>query len=243
MKKILLLILMLIMTGCSAKYELKIEDNVISEKLILESTENDYLTKEELYGQFLDEYPIYYDEEFLYYAPTQKQDGIEYYEKTLLETQNGYESVHKSKMDFKNYKRSRMLNTAFKNFNIGYDKKEQCYYIIAQDLKLFDYNKSINELEVVVNLNGYEIIDTNSNKYVGNSLTWYFYPNDNITEKIIIKFRKKKDIIEKEEIKNENLVKQEEENNIFLLLISFGAFLIIILGIIITNQKRKKTWK
>ena len=76
MKKRIIVSLILILffaTGCSAEYNLVIEDDVITETTHFNQESNDRYTKNYAYELYTYEYPIFYDEEFLYYNPTEKK--------------------------------------------------------------------------------------------------------------------------------------------------------------------------
>ena len=65
-KIIILVILLLLTTGCTANYNLVIEDEKITETTIISGEENSFYTKSYMYSLYEEEYPIYYDEEFPY---------------------------------------------------------------------------------------------------------------------------------------------------------------------------------
>ena len=180
MKKIILLILFIITTtGCTVEYDLVIDTNELSENLNLKTEEFDTKTKDELYSKYLDEYPIYIDDEFLYYSPTEKEDGVIYYEKNINETLYGYDATYKGKYNFEDFNKSRILNTAFNNQSIGYDRQNNLYYIIVQNLKIFNYNQTISSIKVNIKIDGYKIVETNAHSQNGNYLTWTFYKSNN----------------------------------------------------------------
>lgn len=250
MKKIILLLLLMLTFGCSAEYNLNINENSIKEELILTSEINDTLQSSEYYNEYLDEYPIYYDEEFLYYNPSQKLDGVTYYEKNIDNTEYGYRANYKANFTLKDYSKSRILNNAFENYNIGYDKKEKYYYIIIQNLKIFNYNNAISQIVVNIDVNDFEIIESNANITNGSVLTWNFYKSDdNKNDRIILKYQVNKKNDEEQQKPNSNINNNpsnntSEENNttsdLILVLCGLVIFGIAIVGIMVVSKKVHK---
>lgn len=249
MKKIILLLLLMLTFGCSAEYNLDISEESIKEELILSSEISDALNNSEYYSEYLDEYPIYYDEEFLYYSPTEKIDGITYYDKNINNTEYGYRASYKANYTIKDYSKSRILNNAFENYNIGYDRKDKYYYIVIQNLKIFNYNDAISSIVVNINVNDYEVIENNANTINGNVLTWNFYKNDNNkNDRIILKYQVKENNNEEMQKPNNNInnnpsnnLPLEDNTNDLLLVISvLIGFVIVVIGIIVINKKIHK---
>ena len=244
MKKIILLILIFLTFGCSAKYELTIEENKISETLTLYGEEMD-TDKESLYAKFREEYPKYYDEEFMYYAPTEKLDNVDYYEKSITETYYSYNAIYKANFSLDDYKRSRILNNTFANYNIGYNKEENYYYIIAQNLKIYNYNNTLSNIEIRINLNDYVVVESNSAYREMNTLIWNFPKKENNeTDRIIVKYRKKQEInnnpiIDNNQNPNNNEVKKD--NNFLLIVALFLGFFIILYIVLYLKNRYSKT--
>lgn len=224
-KLILAIILTLFTTGCSINYDLTIEDGNIQETTTFIQDNNDTEDSTYIYSEYLEEYPIYIDEEFLYYDPNKKVEGNTYYDKSITENTNGYNATYKAQFKIKEYKRSRLLNTAFKNHSIGYDKKEGCYYIIVDDIKTFEQLNTVTNINISITLNGYEVIESNQDSKNNNTYTWNFDKDDQ--KSIIIKYKKetKDNIQEPEEKQNTKELKESK----YTLYIFCGILLIIII--------------
>ena len=187
-KIILLLLIIISLSGCSINYDLNIEDDKIVELTTMTQQEDNNFSSNYIMSSYNSEYPIFIDEEFLYYAPTEKIDGNTYYEKSINENNGLYTARYKANYDFNNYSKSRFLDTAYKHYAIGYDNNEKTYYIMANDLKIFSYNKNIDNITVSINLNNYEVIESNHQRKNNNKYIWSFDKNNPGT--INIKFRK-----------------------------------------------------
>lgn len=248
MKKVILFLLMFILMGCSTKYELVIDNETITENLQIISEESDLNKKEEIYYTYLEEYPIFIDEEFLYDTPNEKLENVKYYQKSIIETQYGYEATYKSKFKYNDLERSRILNTAFSTSNIGYDRKQKYYYINLQNLKIFKYNKDISKIEINIKLKDYSVIESNATYINDDYLTWVFVNDENYKDnKIILNF-KNKELINNQNnniTNNDNIANNNEKNNntiidnntekketltsdLLISIIGVGLFLIII---------------
>jgi len=257
MKKIILFLLMFILMGCSTKYELVIDNETITETLEIISEESDITKKEENYYTYLEEYPIFIDEEFLYDTPNEKLENVDYYQKSIIETQFGYEATYKSKFEYNDLERSRILNTAFSTSNIGYDRKENFYYINLQNLKIFKYNKDISKIEVNIKLKDYSVIESNATYINDDYLTWVFINDENYKDnKIILNF-KKKELINNG---NNNTTNNNEKNDnntiidnniekkvtltrdVLIAIAGVGVFLVIITIIFKSKKIINKNW-
>ena len=189
-KKIIIVVLLLLMTtGCSVNYNIVIEDEKINETTTFTQEENAVYTKSYMYSQYKEEYPIYYDEEFLYYSPTEKLEENTYYEKSIVETDNGYEATYKANYNIDNYQRSRILNTAYEKYSVGYEAEDSYYYLVANNLKIFKNNKDLSSIKVSITLNDYEVIEGNYSTQAGNTYIWNFDRNSKGT--INLKYKEK----------------------------------------------------
>lgn len=188
-KRIIMLIFLAIMlTGCSVNYKLEINDDQVVETMILTQRENSTYTRENINSSYKEEYPVFKDEEFLYYAPTEKIDGNTYYTKDLSSNNGVYTAKYVANYSFNDYSRSRILDTAYKHYSSGYNRSSNTYYITANDLKIFSSNKNIDEIVVSVNLDGYEVVKSNQHNKNGNNYIWTFNRGDEGT--INIEFKK-----------------------------------------------------
>ena len=225
-KLILAIFIALFTTGCTVDCNLLIEDNKIKEttKFTQDETDED---DSYIYTQYLEEYPIYKNEEFLYNTPNEKIEGNTYYEKTIEKNNNGYNATYKAEYKLKNYNKSRMLDTAFSNYSIGWNKDKKCYYILANEIKIFNENNSINKLKISINLNDYEVVESNNDSVENGILIWNF---DKTTEKSIdLQFKEKHD--PKDTTKNDSNKNNNNNNDISknTMLIFFAIVLLTLL--------------
>ena len=152
-KLILAMLIALCTTGCTVDYNLVIEDNKIKETTTFHQDSSDTDTKSYMYSQYLEEYPIYIDEEYLYYDPNKKLEGNTYYDKSITDDSNGYNATYKAEFKIKEYNRSRLFNDVFVNHSSGYDKKEGCYRCTHKILRIIPHQSQGDQLCVGIDRN------------------------------------------------------------------------------------------
>ena len=239
-KIIILVILLLLTTGCTANYNLVIEDEKITETTIISGEENSFYTKSYMYSLYEEEYPIYYDEEFPYYAPTTKIEGQTYYDKSINETSNGYIATYKASYNFDDYNRSRILNDAYSTFSVVYDSSSSTYNILANNLKIFNTNQYLTNITISIDLKNYEVVESNENTKNGTIYTWNFDRNSNGTINLIYKKATKQD--NKENNEGNNVKGNTNPLSNYTLYIFCAILLVLILiGYNIFNRIKNKS--
>ena len=226
-KLILAIFIVLCTTGCTVDYNLLIEDNKIKETTTFHQESSDTDEKSYMYSQYLEEYPIYIDEEYLYYDPNKKVEGNTYYDKSITDDSNGYNATYKAELKLKEYNRSRFFNEAFANRSSGYDKNEGCYYIIADNLKIFEQENNINHINVSINIVGYKVIESNQDSVNNNIYTWSFDRSDKERKNITIKFKKENSNIEIDP--SDNKTEPNKVDSKYTMYIFYGILLLVII--------------
>ena len=237
-KLILAIFIVLCTTGCTVDYNLLIEDNKIKETTTFHQESSDTDEKSYMYSQYLEEYPIYIDEEYLYYDPNKKVEGNTYYDKSITDDSNGYNATYKAELKLKEYNRSRFFNEAFANRSSGYDKNEGCYYIIADNLKIFEQENNINHINVSINIVGYKVIESNQDSVNNNIYTWSFDRSDKERKNITIKFKKENSNIEIDP--SDNKTEPNKVDSKYTMYIFYGILLlVIIIGYLIFRKMKQ----
>lgn len=237
-KIILIILIALCTTGCTVDYNLVIEDNNIKETTTFHQDSSDTDEKSSMYSQYLEEYPIYIDEEYLYYDPNKKVEGNTYYDKSITDDSNGYNATYKAEFEIKEYDRSRFFNDAFVNRSSGYDKNERCYYIIADKLKIFEQENNINHINVSINIVGYKVIESNQDSVNNNIYTWSF-DRSNKERSIVLRLKKDNSNIEVKPSNNDknDTIKKESKYTMYIF---YGILLlVIIIGYLIFRKMKQ----
>lgn len=239
-------LLLFVLCGCSVNYDLIIDNNnYYYETTTISSTGNEEYSKEYLYNLYLEEYPIYESEEYLYYDPTERVEGNTYYDKSIIDNNYGYSAIYKAKYDNDSYKDSRALNTAFGEYKIGYDPDNEYYYLELNNLNIFDSENYINKININITVsNNYIVVENNASNVNGNIYSWSF---DKVDSELILKYQKKSvyDYYQTHEHSKPIEEEEEKEDNkntttiIIIALIAFLGYLLFIIGII-SSKKNKK---
>lgn len=158
MKKTTILIMLLLLTGCSIEYNVDINDDIVEETI------TGYVIDKEIgdgsKGTGLN---IYYD--LLYEEQRALIFGDDLYNKNIIEENN------KVKYNFSytydgNYKQSRILNNCYEN--VYFDEDEDNYYISLSGNFECMYS---DKIDIVVTSEN-AIIDSNAKKIKGNKYIW-----------------------------------------------------------------------
>ena len=241
--KILIIIIgIYLLTGCTASYTMEITEDTFDESITIEAYTNDIYDKNSLYTLFKEEYPVYIDQEFMYYDPNNKNENYSYYTKTYQELSDGYLFNYRYTYGLKDISRARAINMVYKTVSIGYINEEDFYYISLKEPIIFINNNEITSISINLIFEDAIVIENNADNINGSTYTWNLNPTE--LKDINIKY-----IFENEEInpiptpeepeENEGNNTQEEnvsnwanENKI---LVYVGAFSILVILILIVG--------
>lgn len=248
-KILILFIILFLVTGCDVTYNLKILDDGFQENIFFNAEITEKYSKEYLYNKYKEEYPIYIDQEFMYYDPYSQNEEFEYYKKNCSEQENGYLFNYQATYNYDDFKRARSLNTFYKTIGIGYINTEQYYYLSMKDILIFNYDNNLNSITINIDFDDYEVINSNADNYSNNIYTWYITKDNSKNINVSYKIKEKESEIEQPENSNENETNTENENNKkinelvnsnkIIVYISVFTFLIIII-VIFSVLKNKK---
>lgn len=232
MKKIILIVLLFLATGCSVDYELTIDDNLDFTENIAIQAENDI----ESIQIEQDPWPIkaYYSDPDSGEYP-EKLEGIEYYNNQLNLNSNLYQkklSYTFSKLKFKD---ANSIKSCYEHFYVMEDSKENTITISTSPkfLCMEDY-PSLNKVNIIINVNQ-SVITSNADQINQNQYVWTITPQNYESRGIILTFKKS---IQEE---NSNFEKENKKSsNIYLAFGILGVFIIAMIGIIIYKIKNSK---
>ena len=235
MKKWLLLLAVLLLSGCNVEYELNITEDEFQEAIFIDE------------GGF--DFPItaYYDDEG---TSEGFVDGIEYYQATVTDNSSilTYDYLPED------YERSHAANVCFNRFVVN-EENGITTLVSSNYYNCIAYYSSLEAITVNVNLdhNIYSIVNHNADAVHGNQYTWYINRNNYEDHYIYMAYQEKSlnacsiTCLEGEELINpdredcycrvidETNEDMEEENTIYDYIL-VGAvlllFIIAILGII-----------
>ena len=119
MKKIIFLILMLfLISGCTAEVNLTLDDDTINESISINYFANDTITKEEIKNSFREYTPAYNNIIVADTEEDEKQAGINYYKRALKDIGTGYNFKYDYDFPIATYNGARSLKKAFKSASV-----------------------------------------------------------------------------------------------------------------------------
>lgn len=218
-KKILLLAVILLITGCDVEYNIHFSENTITEKtkLILENKESN----NELFKHL---------DSTTYHAIINANQNSEY-KKIINETNNYKNYIYQYDFSYDEYK-----NTRFKN----------CYdaYTITNDNNNIKFNTSnsfkcmvydympINKLTINIT-SDYKVISHNADEVTGNIYKWHINNQNKAKKPINISFDKTSKLKSQDSFVNKN------QTLIIILALSLPFIIILIKVFININNKKK----
>ncbi|MDD4705964.1 MAG: hypothetical protein PHS24_01950 [Bacilli bacterium] len=240
MKKIIYLILMLfLITGCDATYNLTLENNNFIENL--EIINNDKITwninnpsykairdltiNSALATDYREEIP----------ELNTKVDGIKYYNIKKIDTENTLGISYKSNFTLYEYQYSTIVNTNVKSFDYK-NNREGIIINIKKPLDAFLLYPDLNNLTIKFKTN-HQVIKNNADEKIND--TYYFYLNKN-------NYQDKKIILELSndyELTSNDILKLDQEgyfnkNALILIYLLIGGILLIFGGIVYIKVRK-----
>lgn len=165
-KKIIILLLPLLLTGCTINYDLTINKNSISERVTGSVEKEEYEIKDT--DTSLNTFYVLINEDV---NPVITEDDL--YKKSITNTGAGidYEYTYNYK---NNYDKSRIINSCFENHLVSETDE---YYKI--ELTGDFYCLYSDKIDINVTSN-YEVIENNANEVNGNKYKWTISSSDNV---------------------------------------------------------------
>ena len=177
-KIIILLISIVLLSGCSIVYELEITDNGYNENFKIISGKNEKILDYEI--------PAFSNSlgfEDLDVDFSKKIKGIKYYEKSIENKDDTTIINYKYQFNENNIKESNFLNSSFETIIINkYDHdgdNKDDYMLLSTDDNFLFFDKTTELESVQINIKcNYEVISNNADKINENIYTWIFKSND-----------------------------------------------------------------
>lgn len=177
-KQCYLVLLLLALTGCTATYDLTINENGFYEELTINATrvgENEVLV----------DYPYtaHYDSQGNDENPLIKVEGVSYYNSEVKLENNLKVLKYYYQFNQNDFKRSNIISTSFDTLILkkyDYDEDGEKDYMLlstSNDFTRFDVNEQLESVTVNIHCQ-YKIISSNADQVEGNVHTWYLTRND-----------------------------------------------------------------
>jgi len=217
MKKILVIIMLLLFTGCKAEYCIEFIDDTITEKVVI--TAPGTLEYEAIKNNKFAPVPAFKNSAYNLEEPV-KNEGVEYY--GLTASDNKINLEYKFKIE--EYEESYIANSCYNYFKI-FREEDNIVLSTGKEFNCFYPGRDIDEIDVIITTN-HKVLYNNADKVINNKYIWNL-KNDDSDKNIQISFLNKK-----------------QKNNMFdlvlILTVSCGLFSIIIAGIYLKNKRVNK---
>lgn len=226
-KKIfLMLVISIILSGCSATYNLEFSSTGIKEELIINQEKVDL---NEVKGIYIDS-PVDYDvivpdDDF-----SKIDKSIPLYEKDFINTSNGYQVKYSyNKHSDKSLANSNIVKNGFLNASsVIHNNTKQ----LSTSNGLIAFKAYPELTDVTINIKtDYNVLNNNADLVNGNVYTWYFSKDNNNKNIYLLMDIKQNDVTNKQEetVKNNQETKKEKESSIIVLFIFLGIFIIVMI--------------
>lgn len=233
MKKIVLIVIMMMMlTGCTATYEVNIDGENITEKITVDGK-----TIKDSIKQIILTNPLPASTKTASYWGTdssfriepgmmKKQPGVSYYD--IRKSEDNL--IFTGKFDLKNYEESRFVNMAYNGINVNNYYEYQSYYAF-DGIKVFNEYPELTNVTVKITVNQ-KVLETDADKVEGNTYYWNL-TKDNSDKTVYIK------------LQGIELEKQEKNTklNKYTVYILFGALIILGVAGVYIYKKRQSNNK
>lgn len=231
-KKFLILFVVLFLTGCSATYDVIVEENNISESLKIsnyDSSSWNYKIGNITYEEMIDSIynsPI----PVLYYTPgifenDFELNGYDYYSKKIVSTSDNYGISLNFRFNFNDYKNSTIINNTVKKIDITKDNNKTIINAYINN-NIFENYNLLDKITINVTI-PYNVTYNNADSISNNVYTWFIEKNNANTKSISVTYITK----EEELIIND---KEEEKEKMPFKLILMIILLVLLVGFMIS---------
>lgn len=235
-KRGVLLIGLIMLTGCEATYTLTINKDTINEKIEILDNVSDTRTVTDVMENYKKKYPVYnsdeiVDDEELY----QINPDLTYYNQTYSIDSNGYHLNYEYTYPIDKY-------ITANSVNYSYDYKDIVYQNNKLKLSTGCPNNYLRYRDIFTNLTvniitDYVVTNNNADSVIGNRYIWYFNKENNYEKRINfdVDLSKTQSEVDKEK-------KVKAKKNSFLIPVLIVSLLVygIIIFVIITNRKNNE---
>lgn len=235
-KRGVLLIGLIMLTGCEATYTLTINKDTINEKIEILDNVSDTRTVTDVMNGYKRKYPVYYvegiiDEDELYDIYPEAT----YYNQTYSIDSNGYHLNYEYTYPIDKY-------ITVNSVNYSYDYKDIVYQNNKLKLSTGCPNNYLRYRDIFTNLTvniitDYVVTNNNADSVIGNRYIWYFNKENNYEKRINFEVDLSKT---QSEVDKEQEVKAKKNSLLIPILIVSLLVYSIIIFVIITKRKKNE---
>lgn len=215
-KKILLILfLTLFLTGCTATYNVNINNDYVKEELNINNydsfTWNNKIAnttyKEMINSAYSNAIPVLYNTPGIF-EYNLEMEGYNYYSKSLIKTSNNLGMRMNYTFSFDDYKDSTLVNNFYRYFTI----KEQDNDIIINaygDNGIFEEYEMLDEVAINITI-PLSVSYNNADSVSGNTYTWILTEDNVYSKQISLKYSKKENKVNTTDNKDNNIQNKDE---------------------------------
>ena len=188
---ILLILILMICTGCSTEYNINITKNTIEEEIIVADYISSKRTNDDILSQYNTWYPTFVNyikdgESIELKNYQQKVDGIQYHDKKINKITNGYKYTYKYIYDIEDYYDSYILASTFYETNINETNNKLILKTSKKNfLCNYEYFENV-KVNITIDPQVYKLKYTNSQNKKNNTYTWNLNRNNCNDSEIIL---------------------------------------------------------
>lgn len=239
-KNYFLLFFIFFISGCSVDYHITISDNTIDEFIQIDENinniENNTLFVGNLsYKNSIDNLytipqPVYNDSDSNLYNETETIDGVQYYDKEMIFSENIYGININYNHEISNYVKANTINTCYNNVSVLQNGSNLILSTNRENI-CFERYSILDNINIYIKFDDekYKVVDHNADSVNQNEYYWNINRNN---------YNNKSIVIELEELDNER-----EHQNAMLVLVGIIAIICvsaIIIFIVAKNQRASK---
>ena len=230
-KILILIIIMFLISGCTAEVNIEIDRNKISESTNITAYENVVYPKEVLRTSFRNYIPIYADDVIVDTLPDQAYPDIIYYQKKETDLGNGYLFNYSYSFNIDEYKEARTIKDSFKSYNVSFNNREETLRLSTDNEGIIYFNDYSQLEEVRINIKtDYLVKEHNADRIDDDTYTWIFTKDSKKSINMLI---------DMSDAATTNVLRLDRNEEIIILSV-IGIIFIICLFLIFKNKKNNK---
>lgn len=189
MKRVLILIIIiLLLTGCKVDYNLTLDDKLILKEniTIFPTMDNDLNELKDFklnipIDKEIDDYSVF----------KEKIEGIEYYKKNKTDSSINFSYKYK-RGDYYDYTESTLTNLAYDYISISKINDEELTLSSSKEFKLFKEYDTLEEVKITIETN-YKVLSNNADEISRHKYTWYLTKDNAYGKGIYLKVNPSKE--------------------------------------------------
>lgn len=212
LKKILMIVVLIILTtGCNFRYEIDITNNKVTEKrtFLINNNEVENNDVKETIRKKISKYSINDD---MMIAPSTKI--------IKEETMSGYQTIMSSNLS--EYKNSDILSACYTSYNV-ISENSKIYLTTGRQFTCFKDFNELQEVEIILSTN-HKVLEHNADEVKGSKYIWYINKQNSQNKPINIELEQKSE--KKEPKENEKLKKIKI---VFITIVAIFPIIVIIM--------------